>query len=118
MPVKEGKIYSELSESLERMADGIEKHSQEQDFPPSLKRVNLKNERKKLEDFAQKYEELLTEARIAYDSYSEVATGLKKVYSSYKAILEGFYGKRSEVLKDFGLTPWKQGGKKGPRAKK
>ncbi|NMB99421.1 MAG: hypothetical protein GYA35_03975 [Thermoanaerobaculaceae bacterium] len=118
MPVKGGKIYAELSESLERMADGIEKHSSEEDFPPSLTKVKLREERKKLEDFAQKYEEVLTEARIAYDRYSELAMRLKKCHSDYKTILEGFYGKRSEILKDFGLTPWKPGGRKGAREKK
>ena len=55
---------------------------------------------------------------MAFDKYDELAKGLKKDYAGYKGVLEGFYGKRSEVLKDFGLTPWKPGGKKGPRAKK
>ena len=118
MPTKEGKIYAELSQNLERMADGIEMHQGDEDFPPSVKKADLRGSRKKLEDLAQKYEELLTKARNAYDSYSELADKLKKEYAGHKGVIEGFYGKKSQILADFGLAPWKSGGKKGPRAKK
>ena len=60
---------------------------------------------------------MLTEARIAYEKYAEVAIALKKDFGKYKTTLEGFYGKKSEILLDFGLTPWKTGGKKGSRKK-
>jgi len=31
-------------------------------------------------------------------------------------MLYGFYGKKNKILGDFGLTPYKETGKKGPRS--
>ncbi|MCX7829840.1 MAG: hypothetical protein N2445_02095 [Acidobacteria bacterium] len=118
MPVKGGKIYAELSQNLEKMADGVDKHSGEQDFPSILKKADLRETRKKLEDLSEKYEKILTDARIAYEKYSELVKEVKKDYSKFKTTLEGFYGKKSPVLLDFGLTPWKTGAKKKEEKKK
>lgn len=118
MPVKGGKIYAELSQNLERMADGIDKRHGDKDFPPSIKNAGLREARKKLEDIRQKYEDVLTEARKAYDNYGGLAKQLGREFKGHKTILEGFYGKQSQTLTDFGLTPWKPTARKGPRKKK
>lgn len=59
----------------------------------------------------------MTEARKIYDEFSTFAKESEKEIAKIESLLYGYYGKKAQVLTDFGITPWKTGGKKGPRKK-
>ena len=117
MPIKKGKIFAQVSQNLEKMADGIDKHRDDVDFPINLKKLDLRGTRQKLENLSEEYEKLMTEARLAYDRYSDILKAIQKDLSNYKTMIEGFYGKKSNTLLDFGLKQWKTGEKKAKRKK-
>lgn len=112
-----GKIFAKLSASLESLADGTTKHSSEEGFPTVINEKNLRERRQILENLRQKYDELMTETRKTYDEFSSYAKESKKEIAKIESLLYGFYGKKSQDLTDFGVSPWKTGSKKGPRKK-
>jgi hypothetical protein len=106
------KRYSQVSEELERMADGVQQHANDADFPAGLKEAAVRNLRQTLEDKREAYEKLAAQAQKMYDEYTvvfkECVTGLSRCTS----LIYGRYGKKSKELVDFGLAPWKERARK------
>jgi uncharacterized phage infection (PIP) family protein YhgE len=117
MPVKESKEFSVLSQQLEAVADGIKLHSKEQNFPDVLKEQEIRDLKKKLEDSREAYEKTQAEADQKHNTYEGILKQAQNKVSGAQRILQGFHGLRSELLKDYGFTPPKPGGKKGKRTK-
>lgn len=118
MPLTKSKQFGEISVRLEKMADGVAIHNKEAIFPVQLKEKDLRDKRTNLENLRQTYEELQTKARLAYDEYANSAQKLEEELSKNESALYGSYGKKNQVLTDFGLEPWKKTGKTGPRKTK
>ena len=96
------KQYDAVSQRLERMADGIDAHKDEADFPKRLDSKARRQWRKKIEDLRGKYEKLLTEARRSYDEYTEEYRRVASELSKDDDTLRGYYGKSSPLIADFG----------------
>ncbi len=109
------KKFSSLSENLERMADGAEHHLSDEGFPSQIVPDNLRTAKRQLQDAREEYELQENAARIEYDKYNELLEDLENKYRNYSTQLYGVYGKRNQVVADFGLKPHKVTGKKGSR---
>lgn len=96
------KQYDALSQRLERMADGIEKHKSEQDFPVRLDVSARRQWRKQIEDLRSRYEDLMSEAGRAYEIYVKEFKRLDGELSKDDDTLRGYYGKSNTVVGDFG----------------
>ena len=107
MPAINVKSFNELVESLEKMADGVKKHGAQQEFPAVVKEENLRSVRKELEDLRSEYEQTLTSARILFDKYKALEKTTKQNVSRNKTTLYGFYGKKNQIVSDFGMKPFK-----------
>jgi hypothetical protein len=113
MPGKGRKTFEETTGKLERIADGVKQHKSDSQFP--TKHVNeseLRKNCKDLEALRENYDRLENEARIAYDKYFEKLQETKEVISSSQLSLQGAYGKKNQVLADFGINPVKKKKKK------
>ncbi len=115
MPIIGSAEYNATSGALEKLADGIKKHAAEAKFPASLVEEEVRDVRTDLEDTRETYEKAQAEADQAYKTYSKLLTKDNALVAAAQRMLQGFYGLRSELLKDFGFTPPKPGGRKGPR---
>ncbi len=99
------------------MADGIKKHAAEEKFPASLVEKEVRDARTDLEETRGVYEKLQAEADQAYKTYIKLLAKDDALVAAAQRMLQGFYGLRSVLLKDFGFTPPKPGGRKGTRKK-
>jgi hypothetical protein len=111
------KAYNTLAEKLEKLADGVLQHSGEENFPATLKDQAIRELRSSLEVSRQAYDTAMNSARIKHDEYSNKQNEITDTYTRFTTMLYGFYGKKNQVLGDFGLAPYKATGKKGPRNK-
>jgi uncharacterized protein with von Willebrand factor type A (vWA) domain len=118
MPLKESKEYAKVAEELENLADGIEIHYAETDFPTALKEQDVRNEKKSLEDDRAAYEKAQALADKKYEVYEAQLKEAKAKLASAQRTLQGFHGLRSQTLKDYGFQPPKPSGKKGKRVPK
>ena len=60
-------------------------------------------------------EDLKAKTQESTERLKKVLADLKGLYSRLSSIVYGKYGKKVEKLEEFGLKPWKSGGRKGPR---
>jgi hypothetical protein len=107
MPDINVKSFNELVESLEKIADGVHLHSSEEGFPGAIKEEDLRTKRTNLEDLRSNYEQTLTKARQLQDQYRELEKATDSDVSRYKTMIYGFYGKKNQVVSDFGMKPFK-----------
>lgn len=87
MPQINVKSFNQIVESLEKMADGASKHSREQDFPQAIKEVDIRKDKKKIENLREAYEDAEGRARRSYDAYKEEENKSKKEFSRYKSMI-------------------------------
>lgn len=118
MPEINVKNFNDLVARLEKMADGVKLHAAEPNFPASLTEEEFRNAKTELENKRQEYDEALNQARQIYDAYQDVFKGYKEKIANSSTMLYGFYGKKSQLLADFGLAPYKSTASKGLRNKK
>lgn len=117
MAGEELKEHNQLVGNLESMADGITKHSAEENFPNVLVAENVRALKIELENAREQYNKAETEARSLFDTYSAKRKRIKEQYGKYIEALYSMYGKKDQVLTDFGVKPIKTSGAKGPRKK-
>ena len=117
MAGEELKEHNQLVGNLESMADGINKHSAEENFPNILVAENARAQKAELENAREQYNQAETNARALFDAYNAKKKNLKEQYSKYIDALYSKYGKKDQVLTDFGVKPIKTSGAKGPRKK-
>ena len=118
MPVEGSKEYALSSSALENLADGIKKHAKDTDFPPHLSEKTIRDQRSELEGVRETYETAQAEADQAYKAYAKFLKKSDDAVSAAQRTLQGYHGLRSELLKDYGFSPPKPGGRKGPRKPK
>ena len=107
MPDINVKSFNELVETLEKMADGVKKHGSQEGFPNAIKEENLRALRKELEDLRSEYEQTLTSARMLQDKYRERERTVEQIVAGNKSMLYGFFGKKNQIVSDFGMKPFK-----------
>ena len=114
MPEINVKRFNELVSKLEKLADGVKLHSAETNFPANLQEGDFRSGKSELEDKRQAYDEAMNRARQIYDAYEVVYNSWKDKVANSNTMLYGFYGKKNQMLADFGLTPFKTHSAKGP----
>ena len=97
--------YDSLVQRLERMADGIGLHKSEDGFPKSLDDVKRRAIRQELEDNREKYEITAKAAQQAYEVYWASFKNAETVLAKDDDTVRGFYGKKNQVVADFGTKP-------------
>jgi hypothetical protein len=95
-------MFDSLVQRLERMADGISRHKQEDGFPKPLDDIKLRAQRQELENLREKYEAQAKAAAIAYDAFKAAFQGAKETLGKDDELVRGFYGKKNPVIADFG----------------
>ena len=118
MPDINVKKYNDLVAKLEKMADGLQLHGAAPTFPAVLKEDEFRGGKQDLEDKRQAYDQAVSQARQAYNAYNDSYLALKAKVANGSTMLYGLYGKKSAILADFGLVPYKTTGVKGPRKAK
>lgn len=118
MPDINVKQYNELVVRLEKLADGLKLHGAEGNFPAVLKEEEFRHGKQELEDKRQAYDHAISQARQAYDAYNDAYKAWKAKTANSSTMLYGFYGKKNQLLADFGLIPYKSTGTRGPRTQK
>ena len=94
--------FDALAQRLERMADGIAKHNNDQDFPARLDQAKRRFLRQQLEDLRARWESLMAEADRAYDAYFAHFTLCTTELAKDDDTLRGHYGKSNPSLMDYG----------------
>lgn len=112
------KEHNNVIGSLEKIADGVNKHSAETDFPNTLKEDSIRSMQTHLDVTRQSYDDAEGLARQKYDEYDAEKKTVKEQYSRFVDALYSKYGKRNQILTDFGVQPQKNPGVKGPRKNK
>ncbi len=116
MATLNNKEFNTTVEKFEKMADGAKLHSADADFPGTITEAGLRDNKTAVENAREAYEQAENAARIKFDEYQSVIKDANSKYSNFATQLYGFYGKKNQVVADFGLEPYKTGGRKGPRA--
>ena len=109
------KTFERMVSRLEQLAAGVLLHSAEVGFPITLKETDIKKQKSDLEAKRIEYEQTINTARIKYDEYLAMLKDINIQYVNNITLLYGYYGKKNQVLADFGVLPNKQSGRKGPR---
>lgn len=115
MSTKNIKSYNTLTEKLEKLADGTKIHASDDAFPTSLNEQAIRQLKSDIEESRALYDVAQNNARIRHDEYSSKLEEANEKYIRFTTMLYGLYGKKSQTLADFGLSPYKVTGKKGPR---
>ncbi len=118
MADKSNKQFLELSDSLGNIAEGAEKHSAEDKYPPSAAHDVVLALKTELDASRKAYDDAENFARTKFDEYNAVEKRILAEYSKICTTIYGFFGKSNQLVGDFGLQPYKPTGKKGPRVKK
>jgi len=99
--------YSDFIVALKNLAEGIKIHSVDTEFPAAIKEDEIRLFGTQLEASRLVYETSLTAARIKHDEYESIFTEAINKAANSATMIYGFYGKRNQILADFGLTPHK-----------
>lgn len=99
--------YSDFIVALENLADGIKTHFADTEFPVTLKEDQIRQLRTQLEDSRAIYEASINAARIKHDEYESIFSEAINIAAKSASMLYGFYGKKNQILADFGLLPHK-----------
>ncbi len=111
--------YNSTITKLEAIADGTRKHKVDAKIAAVLDEAYYRTAKTDLEAARQKYLELETATRKAYDEFSLKYDSSTEKLSADTRILKGIFGRSAEDLKDFGIDPEKatQGKKVASKAK-
>ncbi|MEW6733259.1 MAG: hypothetical protein AB1489_18165 [Acidobacteriota bacterium] len=96
--------YQANLQRLERMADGIAKHSNETKFPATLVEAERRKMRTDLETLRSDYEEKQRAADLAYDTFNTLMKTVEEQLSKDDDTLRGYYGKDNAMVADFGTV--------------
>ena len=107
MPIRSNRTHSSLTSKLDNMADGIVKYSAEPNFPANVKEDDIRAMRSELDTLRTLYKELNTETRIKYREYVSRFEAFDKKHAQIASLIYAFFGKKNQVLADFGLKPHK-----------
>lgn len=102
------KKYAEVSEQLERLADGVQQHGSDTDFPTGLKEKTIRDLRQSLEAKREAFEKQSALAQRMHEEYTAVYKECVTGLSRWTSLLYGRYGKKSKELIDFGIAPWRE----------
>ncbi|GAB4132734.1 MAG: hypothetical protein Fur0015_06130 [Ignavibacteriales bacterium] len=106
MPTLQSKEFGELIVKLENLADGIDMHKAETNFVISNS-DSVRELKSQFEDARFNYEIAANAAKIKYDEYSAKLQEVKTLLEKQSSLIAGFYGKKSQILGDFGISPRK-----------
>jgi len=101
------RTYSDFQLQLDKLAEGVKTHSAEEGFPTSIKETDIRQNHADLEALRIAYEAAENVARMKYDEYVEKYRNVQEMASNNNTMLYGFYGKKNQVVADFGLVPHK-----------
>ena len=108
MPIKLNRTHSYLTSKLDNLAEGIIKHSSEPNFPVNVKEEDIRAMRSELDTLRILYKEFNTETRIKYREYMDRFEAFDKKHAQIASLIYAFFGKKNQVLADFGLKPHKE----------
>jgi hypothetical protein len=115
MPDITVKFFNQKMEMLKKLLDGIKLHKNDEGFPSIISEETVQ---KMIDSFAAlraTFEHLMSQA---HQVRAQITTEDKKIdkdAGKFKTMLYGFYGKKSLIVRDFGMKPFKDA---RPRAKK
>ncbi|MBN2351616.1 MAG: hypothetical protein JXD23_03530 [Spirochaetales bacterium] len=78
-------------------------------FPPILKEETLRKTRETFQNLRESYEQTLTKARLLQNDYRAMERRLEKDLARFRSLVYGFYGKKNQTVRDFGMRPFKDG---------
>ena len=107
MPEINVKSFNELTETIEKLADGTKIHNSENGFPPQIQENILRDMKNSIEDKREAYEQAISKARQLYNEYNSDEKRISGIISRYKKQIYGFYGDSNKVVSDFGMKPYK-----------
>ncbi len=106
--------FSGLLGLYEQMLSGLKANAKELgELPVKIADLEKAISTAKSENTVQ--EDLKAKTQQSTERLKKNLTDLKGLYSRLSSSVYGKYGKKVEKLEEFGLKPWKSGGKKGPR---
>jgi len=108
MPIRSNRTHSYLTSKLDNMAEGILKHSTKADFPTNVKEEDIRAMRSELDTLRIMYKEFNTETRIKYREYMVRFEAFNKKHAQLASLIYASFGKKNQVLADFGLKPHKE----------
>lgn len=103
------KEFNKTMENLNNLMDGTRLHLNDEGFPSNINEASLQTYVTALMNALQAYEETENTARIKFDLYSDLMKSITKKISNYGTQIYGLYGKKNQVVADFGLAPHKTG---------
>jgi hypothetical protein len=118
MPLKDSKEFAGTAEALETLADGVQIHNGETDFPSKVKESEIRDQKLLLEKDREAFEKAQAKADQFGEVYKATLKASKTMIADDQRALQSFHGLRSEKLKDYGFQPPKPGGRRGPRPPK
>ena len=107
MPDSNVKSFMLLNDTLEKMAEGVKMHSGEPNFPNEITEEKLRTMKKELEESRENYEKALAKTRQLQEEYTKIQEKISEDGGRFKTMLYGFYGKKSRLILDFGMKPFK-----------
>jgi|GEM_PF-2642844 len=115
MPEEELKEHNQTVGSLQTLAEGAKTHAADTDKKCPVNAEEVLADKTELQTGREVYKTSETETRRLYDAYEAILKSKQAKYSQYIDLLHGTYGKKNQILTDFGVKPNQSGGKKGPR---
>jgi hypothetical protein len=94
--------FNSLVQQLERMAEGIDKHSATGELPARMNAADRRARRQKLEEMRLKYEAAAREAALTYDAYAAYFAECQSELAKDTDVVRGIFGKTNPVVNDFG----------------
>ncbi|MBN2040129.1 MAG: hypothetical protein JW864_08820 [Spirochaetes bacterium] len=107
MPAIDMRLYKELIENLNRMAEGIANHHENEDFPLAVNEQIIQSAINRINSLKEAYEDSEERTRKFYHLYLQEIKNTRREIASLKLILYEYYGKRNQVVRDFGLKVYK-----------
>jgi hypothetical protein len=65
--------------------------------------------RENFQTLREQYEQTLTKARLLLNDYRASEKQLDKDLARYWSLVYGYYGKKNQIVRDFGMRPFKDG---------
>ncbi len=107
MPEINIKTYNTKVQAVQRLLDGVKLHKNDEDFPTMLKEDAI---RKELDDYVAlrtAYEEAAAKAHQLQSQFKAADKKLDKDAAKWKTVVYGGYGKKNQIVRDYGLLPFK-----------
>lgn len=101
------KAYDTFVGKLKSLLAGVKKHEANAKISANFKETEIKALSDSLEDLRNAYLSQETEARKAFDAFSDKFKEVQAVHAGSTRIVKGLLGRTAENLKDFGINPEK-----------